>query len=153
MLIDNIKITFSKRAVPIPPDYRPLYKISLIILILKICCRGKKSSLLKIHLFFWALKSKSNQEKLKGLIENRSLTNIWGLDPTVNRALNFAIAEKLCEREKASIKLASKGELFSKELEKSDVLSLEKQFLIFIGQSITEEKIKQLSKNWTDDNA
>lgn len=42
--IKNIK--FSKKPISIPVDYRPVYKIAQIVMILSITCIGNKSSLL-----------------------------------------------------------------------------------------------------------
>lgn len=62
------KITFKRKPIPIPVDYRPTYKISIIILVLKFCCNSETSSLLKLHLFSWVVKSESNMDQFKKFI-------------------------------------------------------------------------------------
>lgn len=57
------KISFVKRPISIPPDYRPMFKVAQIVMILGYCCRSNRSSLLKLHLFSWALKSEGNIKK------------------------------------------------------------------------------------------
>lgn len=143
----DIYITFTKRSVPIPPNYRPLYKITFLLAILFFNCRGQKASLLKVQLFLWALKSDANQDKFKAMIQDEK-PQLWSLDPTVIRAINFASAERLIEYAKGVVKLTPKGKNFIKNLLKDKVLEKEVDFLSSIGLLVTEKKINHLSKNW-----
>ena len=80
------KISFFRRAMPVIPDHRPMYKICLVLLILHECSSGGKSSLIRLHLFNWAFKK---EERLRVLIESAKqktlLCNVWGIDPTLDR--------------------------------------------------------------------
>ena len=82
------RITFSKKPISIPPEYRPSYTIGLIVLILKICCQSSKSSLLKLHLINWALKSDENRNSLKKFVLSNytESSKTWGIEPSLNRA-------------------------------------------------------------------
>lgn len=55
-----IKLSFQKRPTPIPGRYRPVYRISEIILILKLVCRAGKADIIKIHLILWGLQNEEN---------------------------------------------------------------------------------------------
>ncbi len=147
------KISFSKKPISIPADYRPLYKIAQIVTILKLTCRGESANLLKLHLFSWALKSEKNRNELWNYVKSNFQTDfsVWGIEPTLNRALQIAVAEKICTYSNGKYILTLKGNeyynLFSKD---DEILSVEKEFLNRIGKSkITDNRLKQLSNKWT----
>lgn len=137
------RIVFKKKPIPIPAEYRPMYQIALIVLVLKYCCRSCTSSLLKLHLFSWCLYSKNNMEILMRFIDNGYRMGVphWTIDPALNRALDLAIADGFCENAGNNrYRLTSKGhELASKLEEDKELLVLEKNFLIQIGRGKISE--------------
>jgi len=147
-------LSFTKRPISIPADYRPMYKIAKIVLILKNCCRSECSDLLKSHLFSWALKSQRNMDKLKEYVTNNFTTefSVWGIEPALNRALQFAVAEKICELvDGKKYQLTEKGNKFFDLINKDDELFVEeKAFLKFIGKNkITDKRLQTMSKQWS----
>ncbi|WP_338766009.1 hypothetical protein WAF17_02840 [Bernardetia sp. ABR2-2B] len=140
----KIQITFNRKKSPIPIDYRPLYKISHFALILYYCCIKNKASLVKLHLFAWALKSSKNMAKFEETLDS----GIWSLEASVTRALNFGVAEGLFDRKGISFSLTVKGKSFVEQINHLDALHPEKRFLKKIGKSISESKIKTISKHW-----
>ncbi len=146
-------ITFSKKPISLPADYRPAYKIAQICLILKYSCIGEKSSLLKFHLITWAFKSIENRQTLLNFISNpqNSDLSVWGIEPTLNRALHIAVADNFCSYQKANYKLEEKGLEFIKKIEENgDILTDEISFLKQIGKrGITEKTIQNLTNKWT----
>ena len=148
---DVKKIRFRKRPLPIPADYRPLYKIAQILLVLKYCCRRSTSSLIRLHFFSWAMKTKENKDKVLDIIPNGGTENfpIWRFEPALNRALTFAIAEGLVEQEKLNYRLTQKGEVFVERIMISEnLMKREKYFINKIKKKITEKMIKDISKRW-----
>jgi hypothetical protein len=148
------KLSFIQRPIPIPADYRPMYKIALIVLILRICCRAETSSLLKLHLFSWALTSDDNLTKLREYVTSnfQSDFSVWGIEPALNRALQFAIAENICEVANGkNYKLTEKGNRFYEMIDAdNELFSKEKTFLKFIGKSkITDKRLTAMSNQWT----
>lgn len=144
-------VTFSRKAIPIPAEYRPLYKIAQILQVLELSSRGKKASLLKLHLFSWAFKSKENMDKLIALRNNPDTLNIkiWGLEPSLNRALVFAVAEGLCIHENSNYKITKRGSEFIEQISKDeDLLKDQRLFLENLGKSITESLVLNISKSW-----
>jgi len=148
--INHIK--FSKKSIPIPAEYRPTYKISQIILILKLSCIGNKASLLKLHLLSWALKSIDNIKTLLDLVNSDFAENLktWGIEPALNRALSYAVAEQLIKIEKGKYLLTERGDdFFNQIIKNGEVLDIEIKFLKQLGKrSITDNKIITLSKKW-----
>ena len=145
-------ISFVKRPISLPPDYRPMFKVAQIVLILGYCCRSNRSSLLKLHLFSWALKSDFNGEKLTQWVQNNFQTDfsIWGIEPTLNRGVQYAMAEKIIRRVSDKYELADKGVvLFNSIRNDKELLKTEKDFLNVIGKKITNDRIADLVKKWT----
>jgi hypothetical protein len=151
------RITFSKKPISIPPEYRPSYTIGLIVLILKICCQSSKSSLLKLHLINWALKSDENKDSLKKFVLSNytESSKTWGIEPSLNRALNYSVHEGVCSMIDGKYQLEEKGELFyQKIIEDSEYLNEEIDFLNFLGKrKITDSRIDSIYKKWKNQNA
>ncbi len=148
------KLTFTQRPIPIPADYRPMYKIALLVLILRLCCRAETSTLLKLHLFSWAIASDKNSKKVLDFVKSNFQTDfsIWGIEPALNRALQFAIADNICEVVNGkTYKLTEKGFKFYELINgDKELFDKEKIFLNFIGKSkITDSRINSMSKQWS----
>lgn len=144
-------IVFTERPIPLYPSYRPMYKVSLILLILSINGYAGKASLLKLHLFSWALKSHRNLDALKEFVVTnyRKDLKFFGIELTLNRALNLAVAEKLISFHDDKYILLDKGTEFVKYLmQTQDLFVYEKQVLKVIGKKITDEKMDDLLKYW-----
>ncbi|MCT4579801.1 MAG: hypothetical protein N4A35_00160 [Flavobacteriales bacterium] len=151
------KITFLKKPISIPPEYRPSYSIALIVLILKTCCQGSKSSLLKLHLINWALKSTENKESLRKFILSSytETSKTWGIEPSLNRALNYSVHEGICAIINGKYELQEKGEKFyEKIIADTEYLEEEIKFLNFLGKrKITDNRIDSIYKKWKNQNA
>jgi hypothetical protein len=144
-------IVFTERPIPLYPSYRPMYKVSLILLILSINGYAGKASLLKLHLFSWALKSHKNLDALKEFVVTnyRKDLKFFGIELTLNRALNLAVAEELISFRDDKYILLDKGTEFVKYLiQTQDLFIYEKQVLKVIGKKITDEKMDDLLKYW-----
>ncbi len=146
-------VQFSKKPIPIPVDYRPTYKIAHIVLILKLTCIGNKSSLLKLHLMNWALKNDNHKDQIINLINSNYNTDItvWGIEPAMNRALVFCVAENLCTMEGGKYKLTEKGDRFyTSIIVDKELFADEREFLTYIGKTkITEHRIETIANKWT----
>lgn len=147
------KLSFTQRPIPIPADYRPMYKIALIVLILKICSRSEKASLLKLHLLSWSLKSEANMNKTREYIASNYKRDfsVWGIEPALNRALQLAVGENLCKIvDGKSYKLTTRGsQFFNMIISDIELFQKEKAFLEYIGKNkITDRRIAEISKNW-----
>lgn len=144
-------IVFNERPMPLYPSYRPMYKVSLILLVLSLNGYAGKASLLKLHLFSWALKSHKNLDALKEFVVSNYKIDLkfFGIELTLNRALNLAIAENLISFIDDKYTLLEKGIEFSNYLIKSKELFIyEKQVLKLVGKSITDDKMNELLKHW-----
>lgn len=147
------KLLFSRKKTAVLPELRPMYKVGKILLILKICCSGGKASLLKLHLFNWAMLEPQRLQILLSSAERKELLlGVWGIDPSLNMALNYAISEGLlCRLQNGNYKLTSKSESF---ISGSDLINLfdnEFNTLKKIDKKITEAMVTQAAKRWVDE--
>ena len=145
-----IKGAFRKRDLPLSPDYRPMYKMGLIVLILALASRGNKSSLNKLHLLIWSLKSDKNMAFIRMAFMSKDNSKIisWGVEPALNKALLYAVAEDLLSLSNDKYQLTTKGIAFGKLIANNDQLfTTEKHFLNYIGkQKVTEDYINKLTE-------
>jgi len=151
-LIDSIKAAFVFRSqpTPVPPDLRPEWKIAVLILSLSKSGRAGKMSLKKAHVLNWAARDDSSRELFLRMMEgDRRLEDIpVRFDPSFNRALHFAAAERLVSLNKKTtgliIELLPQGVKLAEQLEKhEDCLRAERSFFQTIRR-VSEDRIKDL---------
>ena len=138
---------FTARPEPVPSDLRPNWRISVILLILRIASRGSKSSFGRLHVLNWAIRTQENQETLIKII-GRDIspdTVVVRIEPFLNRAVNLANGEGLVERVSGDrIQLTSKGISAADMLRNQEVFIDEQRFLEFIGKALTEQTVDHL---------
>lgn len=143
------KLTFHRKPMPIMAEHRPLYKVTQILLVLYLASRGKKSSLIRLHLFSWALKEESRKNSLqKSANKEKILFDVWGVDPAVNIAIQFAVAQELIDRAGATYKLSNRGRKYIRDINKKDLFYDDYKFLHSIGARITEQMVKEIVREW-----
>ncbi|AVB27656.1 hypothetical protein L6218_19675 [Pseudomonas syringae pv. syringae] len=144
------QLKFIRRPIPVLSELRPLYKISQALLILHLSGRGGRSSLPKIHLMNWALKTPERIRSLATGAEHGQLKlPIWGFDPALAIALNLAFNESLISPTSKGFELTDSGKAYVQLILSDDsILSEEKAALKLIGKKITEEMVDTVSKGW-----
>ncbi|PZV10280.1 MAG: hypothetical protein DCF32_00230 [Leptolyngbya sp.] len=155
-LIDLFDIPFAFRGQPTPlqPQLRIIWGLSILVLILSICSRSNRSSIPRLHVLNWALRSSQNRERLISLLEDNSspLGILVRYEPGFNRAIEYAIAESIVEPMGSSqnlrIQLLEKGKQFAQEIsDLSDCLEEEKIFLRERGAAVNETFVKNLLRH------
>jgi hypothetical protein len=141
-------LTFSPRPQPLPACLRPLYRIALITLVLKTNCQSNTASMLKLQFFNWLLKSSSLQEVIEDLLTHKSVftLELIHLDPMVNLALKYAIADNLISvTNNSKYKLTIKGNEFADRIlqDEQPTLSDERELLVRVGKQVSEVKLKE----------
>lgn len=145
----DIPFSFQERPTPLQAQSRVIWGLSMVTLILHICCRGKRSSITRLHLLNWSVRSAKNKKLLLEFLENRNspMSVLIRYEPSFNRAVEYALADGLVEMtgKKGSIKLTTKGQQLSHEILTDDtILKEEKEFLRSVGPAVTEELAKSL---------
>ncbi|MFB9869154.1 hypothetical protein [Vreelandella sulfidaeris] len=138
-------MTFNHRGTPIDPELRPLWRISLIALILFKICSGNKANSKKIQVLYSLVASEKKRRSYRLIIEKEELNLSVNVrfDPLVDRAVDIALGEEIFILDASkSIKLTEKGLGFVKKIDSdSSIFTLEKDFLKLFSKSHFSEKV------------
>ncbi|MDN3697036.1 hypothetical protein QWY97_06685 [Vibrio cortegadensis] len=147
------KLLFNRKRSAVIPELRPMYKVGKLLLILKLCCSGGKASLLKLHLFNWAMLDPQRLKALQLSAEKKELLlGIWGIDPSLNMALSYATSEGLLARtNNGAYQLTAKSENFISGTKLVELFDPEAGELKLIAKKITEKMVTQAAKRWVDE--
>ena len=140
--------TFTRRPIPIAPDLRPAWKIALLLLILDITSRGGKSSVKRLHVLNWAVRSPAHRASFDQAHDNDS--PLFGFrfrfDPILSRAIDLADGEGLVEWVNGNrIQLTPDGRHLAKAIQADkDAMTDERQFLAGLGKRLTEGRVADM---------
>jgi len=144
----DAKFIFRRRPVALPGDLRPTWRIGLLMLLLRQCCRQQRSSLTRLHVLNWAVRSEANRGDLTALLEGRLAPDalIVRFEPAFNRAIDFAIGEGLVNRVDGSrIELTDAGKAFAEEIAMDPNLFIPEKGLVgAIGQKASEALVDNI---------
>jgi len=144
------EFVFRRRPFAIPGDLRPAWRIGLIVLLLKNCCRAGKSSLARLHVLSWGIRTRQSQRDLLAAAEGGLPLSgvIVRFDPFLDRAVDFAIGENLlAHRGGKAVELTPSGRQLAAELENATSLfEAEKQFILSVRRNVTENLVDQMFK-------
>lgn len=149
------EIIFDSKPDAVPYNYRISYKIAQICLIVAKSCNGRAGcSLVKLHIISNALNTKECMQALEEYVNGTMSFMLVRFDPAVNRAIKYAIADKLViQLKNGTFKLTDTGKELVKKIDKEDILQEEKIFLKELGFKLTNDKIEQLMSLWRYKNA
>lgn len=149
---EHQRLRFERRPSPVLAEHRPLYKIGQVLLVLFLASRGGKSSLPRLQLFNWAMKSPGRQAQLVLAVGEKALrVPAWGFDPAVAIAIRIAIAEQLISENSTGYEISDAGELFVKEILKdADLFGPERSFLSTVGKGLTEGMVEATASGWEE---
>jgi hypothetical protein len=143
------KVTFHRKPMPLMAEHRPIYKITQILLVLHLASRGKKSSLIRLHLFSWVLKDERRKEILTESVKyDKILFGVWGVDPAVNISLQYAEAEELIEKAGLSYRLTQRGAEYASKIDAGMAFRDDYLFLQSLGLKITEGMVQNIVGEW-----
>jgi hypothetical protein len=139
----SVPFVFRHRPGTVPGDLRPGWRIGLIILLMNECCRSTKTSLTKLHVLNWAIRSQETRALLLAMLDGSNAVRslIVRFEPFLNRAVDFGIGEGLLKRSAGGkgIELTSTGKRLAEDIKKADeAFSSEKQFITAVGKRVTE---------------
>lgn len=144
----STSFVFRRRSIAVPGDLRPAWRIGLLMLLLKKCCRQSRSSLTRIHVLDWAVRTPDNQAPLRALL-SKAVTQdplIVRFDPALNRAIDYALGEGLVQRVAGSrIELTENGNALASDIIKDEALyPAEKSFVDELRQQVTESLVDRI---------
>lgn len=143
-------IVFDAKPDAVPYNYRISYKVTQLCLIMRICGWGDVCSLIKLHMISFALISRANMIKLIDFAEGAGSKPIVRFDPSVNRALTYAIAYRLIERQQnAKYKLTNRGQRLADQIKVAgDLMTVEISSLNLLAKKLTETKVNEIVDMW-----
>lgn len=143
----DVPFKFNLRSTPLPADMRPAWRVAFVLLVL-LHSRGHKSTLQKLHVINSAMRTAHTRQVFADYVAGRVGKDqvIPRVEPSLNRAVNYAKGEKLVENEKGkNLRLTPKGLEAAKEIDESkECLELEKVFLRQVKQFSSEGRIEDL---------
>ena len=144
----DIQFIFRKRPIAVPGDLRPGWRIGLIALLLLKCCRAGRTSITRLHVLSWGIRTGESRKALLVSLSGRTSPDslIVRFEPSLNRAVDFAVGEGLVRRESGSrIQLTDRGRTLAEQIDAaSDAFMVEKDFIATIRQSVTEEYVSNM---------
>ncbi|MFN7998415.1 MAG: hypothetical protein U0Q18_32640 [Bryobacteraceae bacterium] len=133
---------FTRRPMAIAAELRPDWKMAALLLILQLSSRGGKSSLRRLHILNWALRSPRNRAEFEQVREHQQplFSFQFRFEPALGRAINLAVGEKFVEWVGENrLQITTKGKRWIADITKDDsVMYQEREFLKRIGKDVTE---------------
>lgn len=144
----NSPFSFKQRKTFTPCETRPLWKSSLVILIVGITGREKRCSLKKIHAANWLTKSSEHFEELLEWSRSETLfAPHIRLDPTVDRTIDLIAASGYVCKVGGKISLTSAGtDLYLQIMSNLEVMDREKKILTAAKKYLSETAVERIFK-------
>jgi hypothetical protein len=140
--------TFTRRPVDLPGDLRPGWRIGLVVLLLKNCCRQGRVRFTQLHVLNWGVRSEENRRALVDAIAGTIApdTLLVRIEPSLNRAVDLAIGEGLIRRRAGDrLELTTDGEALATEIERNPSLyEPERRYMSEIGKKVTAVFVERL---------
>ena len=113
-------------------------------------CSGDVCSLIKLHMISFALISQENMRKLVDFADGIGSAPIVRFDPSVNRALTYAIGYGLIKRQQnAKYKLTGRGKQLAEQIKVvGDLMVIEIGDLNLLAKKLTERKVEEIVDRW-----
>ena len=131
----------------VPADFRPIWRMALIIIMVGEYSRGKRSSLKKLSLLNWAVLSPRTRERFRKYLEsgaNSTLSPAFVREPSFERAISLCLGEKILERTKnGGVSLTLLGEQLLARFDKG-ILSEERAYLNTLRGHLSERDMDSL---------
>lgn len=144
---------FRRRPVSIPADLRPAWRIGLIILLLKKCCRQGKTSLTRLHVLSWGFISPEGQSQLTAAATGRLAPDslVIRFEPFLLQAVDYAVGEGIIRRNGGSkVELTETGVRLAEQLEADEsAFVAEKALMTTLGTRVSEDLVKRMF-GWRD---
>ncbi|MCX7409786.1 MAG: hypothetical protein NTZ32_17050 [Planctomycetales bacterium] len=139
---------FRRRPVAIPGDLRPAWRIGLVVLLLKNCCKSGRSSLARLHVLSWGFLSADGRHQLQAAVEGRLSPDalVVRFEPFLVQAVDYAIGEGLVRRAGGNkIELTPSGKTLAEEIDATEETYVaEKQFMSIVRTKVTEDLVNRM---------
>jgi hypothetical protein len=139
---------FRRRPVAIPADLRPAWRIGLIVLLMKNCCRGGRTSLSRLQVLSWGFRSAEGRTQLQAAVDGRLSPDalVVRFEPFLVQAIDFAVGEGLLKRNGGNkIELTEAGFRLAEELEiEGSAFEAERSFMAILRMKVSEDLVNRM---------
>ncbi len=139
---------FRRRPMALPADLRPAWRLGLLVLLLRRCCRGGRTSLVRLHVLSWGFRSAEGRAQLLEVAQGRQSPDalVVRFEPFLIQAVEFALAEGVVLRDGGNrIQLAEPGKELAQELENAtSAFASEKQTMSELRTKISEDLVNRM---------
>ena len=146
-LLADLPFEFGTRPTPVPADFRPAWRIALVLVILD-RFHGKKARFAHLHLIGWAVRTPSSRTTFSRAFSTGSegSSALVRYEPSLSRALALAESVRLIERTTSGVYAMTAHGLRLVNILNRDpsLLAIEKTFLASLGTRLTQGKLNQL---------
>tara|TARA_R110001583_G_scaffold85821_1_gene224850 strand:- start:3202 stop:3663 length:462 start_codon:yes stop_codon:yes gene_type:complete len=141
-LVTKKSFYISERKEFISCDLRPTWRISLLLLILRLVGRGNKATRNKIHITNWALKNNEHIDSyLQYTEQKKGKRPFINLDPAMDKAIDYALYSKLVSVDNNRVQLTADGIRVANSLNTLEVFEVEKSIILQLKPALSEEKV------------
>ena len=148
-----IDVKLDLKGIPVPIRYQPIYKIVMLLAILRYGCqKPHNANLLKLHLFMWGLRDEVNFAVLMDIKTKRRTSVVpWVFEPAMNKVITLGVINSLCEREIKNgflqVRILPEGLRVLERITELDVFTPEINKIKNIGV-LPQSTITEVNKNW-----
>jgi hypothetical protein len=139
---------FHRKPVAIPADLRPAWRIGLIVLLLKNCCRGGRTSLSRLQVLSWGFRSAEGRTQLQAAVDDKLSPDalVVRFEPFLVQAIDFAVGEALLNRVGGNkLELTEAGLRLAEELETvASAFQVEKAFMATLRMRVSESFVNKM---------
>jgi hypothetical protein len=139
----DLPFRFKRKPMPIAAELRPDWKMATLLLILQRSSRAGKSSLKRLHILNWAVRSPKFRVEFEQAQKDPLPLFAFNVrfEPAFSRAIDLAVGEGFVEWVGGDrLQITAKGKRWATEIEKDQsVMGEEREFFSKIGKSVTEE--------------
>ncbi len=144
----DVPFRFNRKPMAIAAELRPDWKIAALLLILHVSSIGGKSSLKRLHVLNWALRSPKFRRQFEDSQSNPLPLFRFSvrLEPAFARAIDLAVGENFVSWVGGNrLQISPKGKRWLAEIMKDEsVMTDERAFLAKIGKSLTEKAAQEM---------
>lgn len=144
--LEGATLRFRERPIAVPGDLRPDWTLGLLLLCLRICCRGGASSVIRLHVLSWLARDVRRGDDILEQLKLRSSNVSMNVrfEPSVAMAVEMALASKLLTRTSTGrLKITALAARIADGLiEADDMFGMERQFLDSLGFKLSEDAVR-----------
>lgn len=143
----SIKLQVTGKNYPIPIEMRPIWRVSILLVILAEVGKSKGYlDLTKLNVLIWMVIRRKNWEKYADFLTDQNhKVPLVSVDTATYKAIEIAVSRKMIKIEGKKIYLIETGRHFYSVIKQHSILTDEIDFLNEYGRKLTLKKVNLLT--------